>query len=105
LPPDSRSGRPLSLPVPPLEIVGLTDVGRVRERNEDSIDWDASLGVVMLADGMGGSQAGHVASRTALQSIKDDLRRALADVSRHGPRANTREVRGLLVVELVRRAN
>lgn len=94
---------PPSLPL--LEIVGLTDVGKLRDRNEDAIDWDASLGLAMLADGMGGSQAGDVASRTALQSIKDDLRRALADVSRHGPRAYTREVRGALVVELVRRAN
>lgn len=103
LPPDHA--RPRTPFVPPLEIVGVSDVGRIRERNEDAIDWDSSLGVVMLADGMGGSQAGDVASRTALQSIKEDLRRALADVSRHGPRANTREVRGLLVVELVRRAN
>lgn len=103
MPPDHA--RPRTPFVPPLEIVGVSDVGRIRERNEDAIDWDASLGVVMLADGMGGSQAGDVASRTALQSIKEDLRRALADVSRHGPRANTREVRGLLVVELVRRAN
>jgi protein phosphatase len=91
--------------VPVLEIVGLTDVGRLRERNEDAIDWDAALGVAMLADGMGGNQGGDVASRTALQSIRDDLRRALADVKRHGPRAHTREVRGALVVELVRRAN
>lgn len=97
--------RPSPVAVPVLEIVGLTDVGRLRERNEDAIDWDASLGVAMLADGMGGSQGGDVASRTALQSIKDDLRRALADVNRHGPRARTREVRGALVMELVRRAN
>lgn len=105
LPPDTGRARLRSLAVPRLEIVGVSDVGRIRERNEDAIDWDASLGVILLADGMGGSQAGDVASRAALQSIKEDLRRALSDVSRHGPRANTREVRGLLVVELVRRAN
>ena len=54
-------GQPLSAepnrsspaPGPVLEIVGLTDVGRLRERNEDAIDWDAALGVAMLADGMG----------------------------------------------------
>jgi protein phosphatase len=91
--------------LPPLEIAGCTDVGRVRERNEDAIDWDLRLGLAMVADGMGGSQGGDVASRTALQSIKDDLRRALADADRHGPRAHTREVRGALVMELVRRAN
>jgi len=101
----AAQSRPDTASVPVLEIVGVTDVGRLRERNEDAIDWDASLGVAMLADGMGGSQGGDVASRTALQSIKDDLRRALADVKRHGPRAHTREVRGALVMELVRRAN
>lgn len=111
LPPDladagGAADRAAAQVVPPrLQIVGVTDVGRLRDRNEDAIDWDASLGVAMLADGMGGKQAGDVASRTALQSIKDDLRRALADVSRHGDRAHTREARGALVVELVRRAN
>lgn len=88
-----------------VEIAGVTDVGRHRRRNEDAIDWDAKLGVAMVADGMGGGQAGHVASVTALRSIRADLRRALADGERHGPRAQLRDVRGSLVVELVRRAN
>jgi PPM family protein phosphatase len=97
--------RPSPLLAPAVEIAGVTHVGRLRKRNEDAIDWDARLGVAMIADGMGGSQGGDVASRTALQSIKDDLRRAFADATRHGSRAHTREVRGALVVELVRRAN
>jgi protein phosphatase len=59
----------------------------------------------MLADGMGGSLGGDVASSTALRSIKDDLRRALADAERHGERGRSREVRAALVAELVRRAN
>jgi protein phosphatase len=88
-----------------VEIAGVTDVGRLRRRNEDAIAWDARLGVAMVADGMGGSQGGDVASTTALRSIRDDLRRALADVERHGARARSREVRASLVVELVRRAN
>jgi serine/threonine protein phosphatase PrpC len=88
-----------------VEIAGVTDVGRHRQRNEDAIDWDVKLGVAMVADGMGGNQGGNVASVTALRSIKDDLRRALADSQRHGERSRTRDVRGSLVVELVRRAN
>ncbi len=91
--------------VPLVEIAGVSDVGRLRRRNEDAVDWDTRLGVAMVADGMGGSQGGDVAARTALRSIKDDLRRALADGERHGPRARSREVRASLVVELVRRAN
>lgn len=88
-----------------VEVAGVTDPGRHRQRNEDAIDWDTRLGVAMVADGMGGNLGGDVASVTALRSIKDDLRRALADAERHGARARTREVRGSLVVELVRRAN
>lgn len=92
-------------PAARVEIAGVTDVGRLRRRNEDAIDWDVRLGVAMVADGMGGSQGGDIAATTALHSIKTDLRRALADCERHGARARSREVRGSLVVELVRRAN
>lgn len=88
-----------------LDIAGLTDTGRHRKRNEDAIDWDKRLGLAMVADGMGGNQGGDVASVTALRSIKGDVRRALADTRRHGERADMREVRGSLVIELVRRAN
>lgn len=90
---------------PAMEIAGLTDVGRHRKRNEDAIDWDVKLGIAMVADGMGGNQGGNVASTTALRSIKNDVRRALAEPHRHGEQAKLREVRGALVVELVRRAN
>jgi serine/threonine protein phosphatase PrpC len=88
-----------------VQIAGVTDVGRVRRRNEDAIDWDRQLGLVMVADGMGGSQGGDIASRTALQSIKDDLRRAVAERRRQGALPLSREVQGALVAELVRRAN
>jgi protein phosphatase len=103
----TTSGTPRagSASAPALQVAGVTDVGRVRRRNEDAIDWDVQLGLVMVADGMGGSQGGDIASRTALQSIKEDLRRALAESERNGGRALTREVRASLVVELVRRAN
>jgi PPM family protein phosphatase len=105
--PDGSSGgnRPLGKAAPRIEIAGVSDVGRLRRRNEDAIDWDTGLGVAMVADGMGGSQGGDIAARTALRSIKDDLRRALADSERLGERARGREVRASLVVELVRRAN
>ena len=88
-----------------IEIAGVTDVGRLRKRNEDAIGWDARLGMAMVADGMGGSQGGDIAAATALRSIRDDLRRAFADGERHGERARSRDVRAALVVELVRRAN
>lgn len=54
---------------PALDIVGLTDVGLVRDSNEDAIASDVAQGFVLLADGMGGYQAGEVASRIAVLSI------------------------------------
>jgi PPM family protein phosphatase len=47
-----------------------TDVGRVRDHNEDSYLIDESLGLVALADGMGGHNAGEVASAAALDALR-----------------------------------
>ena len=110
LPHEARTTQPMKRPVTPAQasavaIAGITDVGRHRKRNEDAIDWDARLGLAMVADGMGGNQGGDVASVTALRSIKNDLRRALAEAHRNAERAQSRDVRGSLVAELVRRAN
>ncbi|KPK40147.1 MAG: hypothetical protein AMJ69_03510 [Gammaproteobacteria bacterium SG8_47] len=63
--------------VPKLAISGKTDVGRLREHNEDSIAWDAKLGLVVLADGMGGHNAGEVASELAVNTVLSVLRTAL----------------------------
>jgi len=57
--------------------VGLTDTGRVREHNEDTIAWDANLGLLVLADGMGGYNAGEVASGIAVKTIVNLVREAL----------------------------
>ena len=56
-----------------LAIHGMSDVGMSREHNEDSIHWDRDLGLIMLADGMGGHNAGEVASELAVTSIHDAL--------------------------------
>lgn len=52
-----------------LEIAAATDPGQVRTNNEDSIATDGDLGLVVLADGMGGHQAGEVASGLAVDLI------------------------------------
>lgn len=52
-----------------IEAAGLTDAGTVRQFNEDSIAFDADLGLMVLADGMGGHRAGEVASRMATESL------------------------------------
>jgi len=48
-----------------LEIASCTDAGMVRSHNEDSIASDQERGLVVLADGMGGYNAGEVASGMA----------------------------------------
>lgn len=56
--------------------VGLSDVGKVREHNEDTIGVDADIGLMVLADGMGGYNAGEVASGIAVKTIMSLVKEA-----------------------------
>ncbi len=56
-----------------LQIVSATDPGRVRAHNEDCIESRPELGIVVLADGMGGYNAGEVASGMAASLIASGL--------------------------------
>ena len=49
----------------------ITDTGRVREHNEDAIGSDPDIGLMVLADGMGGYNAGEVASGIAIQIVTE----------------------------------
>ena len=88
-----------------LEIAGLTDVGRVRQQNEDAIGWEQAIGLVLLADGVGGRAAGEVASRMAIDTITTSLRAGL--VPEQTPGAETGHDPGVpaLVQAAVRHAN
>jgi protein phosphatase len=61
-----------------LIFVGQTDTGRVREHNEDTIASDVDVGLLVLADGMGGYNAGEVASGIAVKTITNLVREGLA---------------------------
>ncbi|MGV6817166.1 MAG: Stp1/IreP family PP2C-type Ser/Thr phosphatase [Thiotrichales bacterium] len=63
-----------------LEIAGRTDTGRVREQNEDSIGEEVELGIVVLADGMGGYHGGEVASAIAVNTILNHLHEELPKI-------------------------
>lgn len=60
-----------------MRFYGLTDVGVVREKNEDSIslpEENDGIRLFILADGMGGAKAGEKASQLAIQTIRDYIR-------------------------------
>ena len=67
-----------------------TDTGRSRRNNEDAVAVDASLGLALLADGMGGYSAGEIASGMAIAQVQarfcNDLRQAAGAGSRRGLR-------------------
>lgn len=66
-----------------LDMAGMTDPGRVRGHNEDAVLFDADLGIVALADGMGGYNAGEVASGLTVDAVNEILRAELAAMSPH----------------------
>jgi PPM family protein phosphatase len=59
-----------------LQIISVTDPGRVRGHNEDCVESRPDIGVVVLADGMGGYNAGEVASGMATTLIATGLSQA-----------------------------
>lgn len=60
-----------------LELAFNSDVGRKRSHNEDSSAIDASLGLLIIADGMGGYRAGEVASAVAISTIVKHIQQRL----------------------------
>ena len=57
-----------------LTAVTKTNPGKVRKNNEDLALWDPEIAVLVLADGMGGHNAGEVASRLAIETLHAFLR-------------------------------
>ncbi len=59
-----------------MDSFGLTHVGQVRSKNEDSFASVAELGFHVVADGMGGAQAGERASQIVVQMMVAEMKRA-----------------------------
>jgi len=62
-------------------VAGITHEGLVRKQNEDNILIDEDLGLLLVADGMGGHQAGEVASAEAIKEIHSALQSREFDMS------------------------
>lgn len=73
-----------------LEFFHAADTGRARSNNEDSVAVDEANALAVLADGMGGYNAGEVASNMATSFLKNELGRWLAEAA---GRASDVEVR------------
>ena len=58
---------------------GLSDIGLVRKSNQDNFLIDTDIGLVAVADGMGGQEGGEIASHTALEALRAGIVRALAE--------------------------
>lgn len=72
-----------------------TDPGRARENNEDALVVDDMTQLCVLADGMGGYNAGEIASGMATAFIKSEMSRWLAEAGRH---AKIKEIRRALEI-------
>jgi serine/threonine protein phosphatase PrpC len=57
-----------------LHTFGLTDIGCVRQNNEDVFALADDIGLYVVADGMGGAQAGEIAATLAVQTVVEHLR-------------------------------
>jgi protein phosphatase len=62
-----------------IESAGISDIGRRREQNEDSLFFDDGLGLYVVADGMGGHNAGEVASNLVAETIRDYIKQNQSD--------------------------
>ena len=72
------------------EFCSQTDTGLTRHNNEDALAFDRASGLCILADGMGGYNAGEIASGMAVAFVKSEMSRWLSQAGRH---ASAREVR------------
>lgn len=72
------------------EFYSQTDPGLIRDNNEDAVTFDDETRLAILADGMGGYNAGEIAANMATTFIKTELMRWLSEV---GKRAGAKEVK------------
>ena len=89
-----------------LEIFSQTHPGMVRSHNEDSVECDSAYGLVVLADGMGGYNAGEVASGIAVSVVATEITQSLQNASPADRDEESGEELGVLLLrDNIRKAN
>ena len=89
---------PQRLPVPlTIELSAAVDPGRARSNNEDSVALDNDVALAVLADGMGGYNAGEVASNMATSFIRNELGRWLREAHSHASDGEVRRAMDICV--------
>lgn len=58
-----------------IEFSAVTDIGKIREKNEDNVLISSELGLGVVADGMGGHSAGEIASSIAVSVLAETVRK------------------------------
>jgi PPM family protein phosphatase len=79
------------------EFFSATDTGRARSNNEDSVAIEPAVGLVVLADGMGGYSAGEVASSMATTHLVAELGRWLTEAAAQATEGEIRRAMTLCV--------
>jgi protein phosphatase len=79
------------------EFYCATDTGRARNNNEDAVAVDEAAALAVLADGMGGYNAGEVASGMATEFIRTELGRWLTEASEHATDSDVRRAMDICV--------
>ena len=89
-----------------LEVANVSDVGCKRPHNEDSTASNEALGILVLADGMGGYKAGEVASAIAVTGIYNDVVSGLKNSNPAGiDETSGLDHHSILIRDAVNRAN
>jgi PPM family protein phosphatase len=88
-----------------IEMATCSDPGRVRSNNEDAVLANASLGLAVLADGMGGHNAGEVASGMATAVLGSELEQAFSIRPPQEIDGNGRDWMRSLLADVIGRTN
>jgi PPM family protein phosphatase len=88
-----------------VEVAGKSDIGCVRTNNEDNFGYDTRYGIFVVCDGMGGQQAGEVASKIGVDTILEYFRKANGKFFQFGDAIENFSPRANALASAIRLAN